>query len=647
MWKKTILLLLILMVFGYAHAVVVPNTQGLPALPAGIPGFNAPIGPITVVTAPVGTYQTAGHAVQTMYPSYQYGSLAVNSIPAGAAIFLDRRDTGVVTPQTFTNLTRGDHILVLKYAGYQELSKIIRVYGGQTTTVNLSLTPIRYGNISIASNPAGAEVWLDRMNTGTTTPIILENCTPGEHTLLLHLDGYYNLTRVVRLGQGQSLSVNTSLVQINYGNISVTTNPTGAIIWLDRVNTGRVSPYVFENLTPGDHSLLLQRDGYYNVSRPVRVYPGQTNAVNATLKPILYGNVSVSTTPPGAQIWVDRVNIGAVTPNIIENLTQGDHIIQLKLAGYRDYSRTFRVAGGQTFVINTSLIALYGNVTVISNPAGAQIWIDRANTGTITPGTIQNLTIGEHSLNVKFAGYRDGVRTFRVPGGGTETVYVSLVPFKYGNISITSNPTGAHVWFDRANTGAVTPYTIENVTEGQHTIVLQRDGYYNLTRQLWVAQGQAKVLNETLNPLQQGNISVLSVPSGAKIWLDSISTGKVTPTTLEAVNAGNHFVLLQLNGYNYYYTFAKVITGQTTIVNATLVPGGVPGYISVTSLPPGAAIWLDGSYTLKNTPDILRQIKPGEHRITLKKTGYIEYSTNVTVIDNSLSTVNVTLTKNT
>ncbi len=69
-----------------------------------------------------------------------------------------------------------------------------------------------------------------------------------------------------------------------------------------------------------------------------------------------------------------------------------------------------------------------GNLAVISTPAGAQIWVDGANTGKVTPDTIKNLSAGTHSLTLKLDGYRDTVQTnITITAGQTTSRNITLV----------------------------------------------------------------------------------------------------------------------------------------------------------------------------------------------------------------------------
>jgi hypothetical protein len=68
------------------------------------------------------------------------------------------------------------------------------------------------------------------------------------------------------------------------GSLSITTTPPGAVITIDGVRQG-VSPATVPNLAPGVHALLIQMYGYTDISAPVTVIAGQTQAYSALLVP--------------------------------------------------------------------------------------------------------------------------------------------------------------------------------------------------------------------------------------------------------------------------------------------------------------------------------------------------------------------------
>lgn len=66
-------------------------------------------------------------------------------------------------------------------------------------------------------------------------------------------------------------------------------------------------------------------------------------------------------------------------------------------------------------------------------------------------------------------------------------LFFSGVPTQGADLKITSNPSGAQIWLDGANTGQVTPYTFSGVKEGRHRIELKNlPNYRNEKRNLVV-----------------------------------------------------------------------------------------------------------------------------------------------------------------
>jgi len=74
--------------------------------------------------------------------------------------------------------------------------------------------------------------------------------------------------------------------------------------------------------------------------------------------------------------------------------------------------------------------------------------------------------------------------------------------------------------------------------------------------------------NEPSAPTSQGSIYLTSNPAGAEIWLDGVSTSKVTPDTVKNIDEGVHNVTLKLQEYRDI----SVSEGQTKVVaNVVLV----------------------------------------------------------------------------
>jgi len=68
------------------------------------------------------------------------------------------------------------------------------------------------------------------------------------------------------------------------GSLLIITTPPGAAIIIDGTRQG-VSPATIPNLAPGDHTLLVQKNGYNDTTATVTVIAGQTKAYSTLLVP--------------------------------------------------------------------------------------------------------------------------------------------------------------------------------------------------------------------------------------------------------------------------------------------------------------------------------------------------------------------------
>lgn len=145
-----------------------------------------------------------------------------------------------------------------------------------------------------------------------------------------------------------------------------------------------------------------------------------------------------------------------------------------------------------------------------------------------------------------------------------------------------------------------------------------------------------------------GNITVSSVPSGATILVDGISTGTTTPAIIESVSSGSHYVLLRLTGYQDYTQNVIITDNATSTVSVTLIATETTtqqitnGSIKVESNPSNAAVFLNTEYQGK-TPLTLYNITHGTYRVLVQKIGYLDWSDRISVTSGTRTDVYATL----
>ncbi len=110
-----------------------------------------------------------------------------------------------------------------------------------------------------------------------------------------------------------------------------------------------MTPATLANVPAGSHSVRLTLAGYQDWTDTVRVSAGQTTTVSANLQatPEPTGSISVTSTPPGAAIWLDNLDQERLTPAVLEDVPVGPHTLHLVLVGYAPLEDTVEVVPGQ------------------------------------------------------------------------------------------------------------------------------------------------------------------------------------------------------------------------------------------------------------------------------------------------------------
>jgi len=196
-----------------------------------------------------------------------------------------------------------------------------------------------------------------------------------------------------------------------------------------------------------------------------------------------------------------------------------------------------------------------------------------------------------------------------------------------GSIAVTSTPTGAAVFLDGTETGAVTNCLLTTVPAGDHVVTLTLEGYADASAPVTVVSGETAEVSLELTTLT-GSLAVTSTPEGAAILIDGAETGAVTNATLDGIAVGTHTVTLQKDGYVDATAEVVIEYNATTSLHLDLIKA--LGSIAVTSAPEGARIFLDGTDTGEVTNATLT-VPAGEHTVTVTKPGYADASATVTV----------------
>lgn len=128
-----------------------------------------------------------------------------------------------------------------------------------------------------------------------------------------------------------------------------------------------------------------------------------------------------------------------------------------------------------------------GSIEVVTDPPGARIWLDGADTGRTSPFNITNVRAGEHAYSLQLDGYLPENQTISVPAEGTYRLNKVLRP-STGDVVFIVDPADADVYLDGSLVGKGST-NLTKLPYGQYSYAVSREGYRNVTGKLEVVPG--------------------------------------------------------------------------------------------------------------------------------------------------------------
>jgi len=212
---------------------------------------------------------------------------------------------------------------------------------------------------------------------------------------------------------------------------------------------------------------------------------------------------------------------------------------------------------------------------------------------------------------------------------------IKVYPTIFGELHVTSIPENATLYVNDKYLGEV-PQTL-TLFPGTYKIELRKAGYFPYTESVTISPGSNLSMNIELTPI--AHLTVYSTPEGAYVYLNGTLIG-TTPIENYQLAPGTYALQVSKEGYKDYKTTISVSGGETKIVNANLEI--LNGTLKVSSEPPGAEVYVNGSY--KGTTPLVLDLYPDEYTVEIKKEGYNPYSEKVTVKPGQMTSITATLT---
>ena len=265
------------------------------------------------------------------------------------------------------------------------------------------------------------------------------------------------------------------------GSVYVVSHPDSADIICNGILTGLFTPDTLTLLSPGDHTIQVEMADFAATqdSMIAVVSAGETFLAEFTLMKTI-GNLTITSTPGDASIFIDGADSGELTPATLTGLSLGEHVVHVILAGYSadPESLTVEILPDDSAAAEFTLTEIPGSLAVISTPSGAAIFVDGMDSGRFTPGTLSGLAVGNHVVSVTMEGYTvtpESMSVVILPDEITQAEF-TLTEIT-GSLDVTSTPAGATIIVDYIDTGELTPTILTGLSPGDHVVEVAMAGY--------------------------------------------------------------------------------------------------------------------------------------------------------------------------
>ncbi|HXZ43108.1 MAG TPA: PEGA domain-containing protein [Terriglobales bacterium] len=235
---------------------------------------------------------------------------------------------------------------------------------------------------------------------------------------------------------------------------------------------------------------------------------------------IVPGQLSIDSSPQGAQIAIDGRTTASATPFNIATLLPGHHTVTISKPGYATETRSLDVTSGSKSVISVQLAPTTAAVAANSDPAGAEVWIDGRDSGRTTPVQISVDKPGNHTFVFKKQGYLDETASANVQVGQTLQLAPTLRPlgvtdeikvggkFKkvfggsetagMGTVSVKTQPKGAQVAVNSRIVDKPSPVEFY-LNPGNYIIDITMSGFKDVHKVITVEKNGKVVIDESMD----------------------------------------------------------------------------------------------------------------------------------------------------
>ncbi len=368
--------------------------------------------------------------------------------------------------------------------------------------------------VTLTSQPSGATVIVDGMDRGTT-PLTLFDLTPGRHQVKFRLAGYLERVRHVDTTESPFIEKNEVMVE-EKGLLLLKSEPAGANILINGMSVG-VTPKLITNLAAKDtYSVKLRKTGYQEHTFAIK-FEGRKPLVREEALVLASGKINIMSEPTGAEVSVNGIVRGK-TPITVSDVPRGRAVVKFTLDGFAEEVRELAINAGDVQTLPVVMKGMPGTLQLTSVPNNARFYVNDEARGR-APLVLSGLKPGDYTVRAELEGYGTLTKTVTIANGASASEEFRLSNVM-GRLEVRTDPPGAQVIFDGRPVGvtksrdpkatASDVLAIENVMEGEHVLVIRKDGYSESTRHPKIVQSKTATANVRLRRIFTPDVEIIT-----------------------------------------------------------------------------------------------------------------------------------------